>query len=305
MDFVTVKYKKVLVTGAGGFLGRHLIKALYKKGAEVYGIDRITSKHNIGVPCEVIDLNDVELLESRILSLKPDVVYHLAADLNRAREFEITNTLIENNLKSTVNLLNALKLLDYERFIYISTSDVYGGNVPPPFREEDLFVPASPYALSKYCAEMAVKTFSHIYSKSFTILRLFNFYGEGMSDQFFIQQLVTRLKNNENFDMTMGEQKRDFLYVEDVVRALIMALHPVANQELFNVCSGSGMTIRDIALLVKELLNSSSDIHFGAIPYRANEIWEMVGNHSKITKALDWYPQYSFESGLKAYLSTV
>ncbi len=208
--------------------------------------------------------------------------------------------MIETNLTGTINLLNALKLVPYESFILISTSEVYGGEiVKTPFREEDSFVPASPYSLSKYCAEVALKTYSEIYSKPFTILRLFNFFGKNMPKSFFIPQLLEKLLNNEDFDMTEGKQKRDFIYLNDVLEAMILANSPKAYNNVFNVCSGNGKSIKELALEIKGHFKSESNINFGAIPYRENEVWDMTGDCGKIKDRLGWQPKFSFIQGLQ------
>jgi nucleoside-diphosphate-sugar epimerase len=135
---------------------------------------------------------------------------------------------------------------------------------------------------------MAIRTFSDLHKKNFTILRLFNFYGEDMPKNFFIPQLIEKLKDNKDFDMTLGEQKRDFLHISDILEAMILATDTIAYNELFNVCSGQGKTIKEIALELKQLLNSQAKINFGALPYRENEVWEMVGDCSKLKNQLNF-----------------
>ncbi len=306
MDPINLKHKTVLVTGGNGFLGRHLIKALLDREAKVICMDRMAPEHDLKVPCHQIDLSHEAALKACIAAVQPDLIYHLAASLNRTRDFSETNGILETNLNGTVNLLNALKELPYQKLIYVSTSDVYGGNlIQPPFKETGQFIPASPYALSKYCGELAVQTYSELYSKQYTILRLFNFFGPGMSSNFFISQLVEKLKSHKDFEMTEGAQQRDFLYITDVVNALLLAQHTKADQQIFNVCSGVGKPIKDIALEVKALLNSKTQISFGAIPYRDNEVWNMTGDPSKITEVLGWRHAVGFQEGLEAYLKQV
>lgn len=306
MDPLNLTGKTVLVTGGNGFLGRHLIKSLLDTEAKVISMDRIAPEHDLKVPCHQIDLSHEAALKACIAAVQPDLVYHLAASLNRTRDFSETNSILETNLNGTVNLLNALKDLPYQKLIYVSTSDVYGGHlIQPPFKETGQFVPASPYALSKYCGELAVQTYSELYSKQYTILRLFNFFGPGMSSNFFISQLVEKLKSHTDFEMTEGAQQRDFLYISDVVQALLLAQDTEADQQVFNVCSGIGTPIKDIALAVKALLNSKTQIRFGALPYRGNEVWNMTGDPSKIAEVLGWRPTVSFQEGLEAYLKHV
>lgn len=304
MDPIGFKNKKVVVTGGLGFLGTHLVKTLLNLKAEVHVLD-ITEDHNQeDIKYHQINLNNKKALNECMSELHPDIIYHLAASLNRTRDFTETNSILKTNLNGTVNLLNAIKDIPYQKLIYASTSEIYGGNaIEAPFKETDHFVPASPYALSKYCAEMAIQTFSEINAKHYTIVRLFNFFGKGLPTHFFISELVEKLKANSDFNMTHGAQKRDFLYIEDVIKALVLVESKKANQNTFNVCSGSGMSIKDVALELKAMLHSTSKINFGAIPYRDNEVWNMTGDNSKLKNTLSWQPTYTFKQGLEDYLN--
>lgn len=304
MGSINFTNKKVIVTGGQGFLGSHLVKALLERQAQVYVLDMAAVSNLSTVNYYQINLLDYTALRDCVANIQPDFVYHLAASLNRTRDFAEAHALLNTNLNGTVNLLNALCGVPYQKLIYVSTSEVYGGNnITAPFKEDSNFIPASPYALSKYCAEVAIQTFSEIYIKNYTILRLFNFFGPGLPNHFFISQLIEKLKMNADFDMTKGEQKRDFLYIKDVISALLLAQSSKANQGVFNVCSGQGACIKDIALELKSVLNSASHINFGALNYRNNEVWNMIGNHSKIKETLGWQPKYNFAQGLKDYLN--
>lgn len=302
MDTLNIKGKKILVTGGSGFLGKHLIHELINAGAEVAVID-IRKGQYTGVQYHQIDLNDIDALNKCLKTIQPEIIYHLAASLNRSRDFRITNELLNINLNGTVNLLNAIKNVSYDKLIYVSTSEVYGSKtLKAPFKEEAQFIPASPYALSKYCAEVAIQTFSEIYDKNYSILRLFNFFGKKLPMHFFLSQLIASLKSHKDFDMTEGEQLRDFLYIDDVIKALLLVKDKKSNQQVFNVCSGRGQSIKDIALTLKSVLKSKSKINFGALPYRDNEVWNMVGDNTKIKDALGWEAYYSFDEGIRKFL---
>lgn len=294
MDGINLKGKKVLVTGGNGYLGGKFIKKLLSLNADVYSFDIYNNCSNSDVSNYQIDLKNMEELSNTIKEIQPSIIYHLAASLNRTRDFNEANNLIETNLTGTINLLNSLEDVKYDNFIFVSTSEVYGGaNLKAPLKEDDSFIPASPYSLSKYCAEMSLKTYSEINSKPYTILRLFNFFGNDMSKSFFIPQLLDKLKKNEDFNMTKGGQKRDFLHIKDVLDAMALACSPKAKYNTFNLCSGEGKSIKKIALEFKKQLNSDSNINFGAIPYRKNEVWDMTGDNSKIKLILGWQPKFS------------
>lgn len=300
MDIVNLKGKTVLVTGGNGFLGGYLLEALLEMGALVISIDKSSNPNGSRFKSFVVDiLNEFELKDC-IQKIEPQFIFHLAASLDRTRDFEKANTILEINLKGTINLLNALKTINYEKIIYISTSEVYGGSeMKSPFKEESNFIPASPYALSKYCAEMAVRTFSEIYVKNYTILRLFNFFGNSMPKELFLAQLIEKLRMNQEFNMTKGEQIRDYVYVKDVVNALLLSASNKANNMVLNVCSGNGISIKEMAYETKNILKSEAKINLGALEYRTNEVWEMIGDAREIEKVLGWRPEFSFTEGLK------
>ena len=282
---------RILVTGGSGYLGSNLISHLIQNGCEeVHSLD-LEPSSNAGpkIAFHRANLLDSEAISDMVRSIRPTLVYHLAANLNRSRDFSNIQKLMDVNFTGTANLLNALKDIPYENFVYTSTSEVYGGNnITSPFKEEGDFTPASPYSLSKYCGEMALRTFSDIEGKKYIILRMFNFLGENLPIIFFPSQLKEKLLHNENFPMTMGEQVRDYLALSDVIQALLLAGKTEQVNKVYNVCSSKGISIREMAEKAKKVMKSSSSIEFGAIPYRNNEVWNMVGDNTKIKEALGW-----------------
>jgi UDP-glucose 4-epimerase len=246
----------------------------------------------------LVDITNREKVVEAIDKIKPDIIYHLAASLNRVQDFNHFDKVNAINHQGTYNLLWALKELPYQNFIFTSTSEIYGDN-SPPFHEQQIPNPISPYSLTKLYGEHLIQTFSHIHSKNYTILRLFNFYGKDMPPNFFIPQLIKALKNNKEFEMTEGEQKRDFLYIDDVIEALLLsAKNDDGYREIMNVCNGNAVTIKQLAEETKNKLNSDCKIKFGAIPYRNKEVWNMVGDNRKIKEKLGFEPKFDLEKGI-------
>ena len=300
----SLKDKRILVTGGCGYVGRLLIKKLYKLGSQVFVFDVISSSEPIhGVIYNNVDLLDNDLLCKLINQIKPQKIYHLAASLDRTRDYDVIDEILDINLKGTNNLLRALREIDYTSFIYTSTSEVYGNQTIIPFKEDMALHPISPYSLSKAAAELSIQTFSNIYNKPYTILRLFNIYGPNMPENFFIPQLVSALKDDRDFDMTKGEQKRDFIFIDDVIETLIISSkNKNANNQIFNVCSGASNSLRELALEIQKLIPSDSSINFIAIPYRKNEIWDMIGDNTKIKETLFFDNKIDLSEGLRRLL---
>ncbi|MDA3881668.1 MAG: NAD(P)-dependent oxidoreductase [Bacteroidales bacterium] len=296
MDTIDFNQKKILVTGGKGFLGEKLCMILRKRNADVYCID---TKNCTQDNEYCVDITDRDLLSDCIQSIQPDIVFHLAALLHRGKGLDNFEQVHEVNYEGTVNLLIALKKYTNAHVIFTSTSEIYGSNTTP-FTEDMVPDPISSYSISKTLAEECVKYFSVVNQNSFTVLRLFNFYGLGMPQNFFIPQMVQQLKKAQSFEMTHGEQARDFLHINDILQSLLLAAsHPRALNETFNVCSGQAVTLRDLVIECKNACNSSCEIKFGAIPYRAHEIWNMVGDNSKISQMLGFKPQYDITDFLK------
>lgn len=286
----TLKGKRILVTGGNGYLGSHLMETLIKLQADVYIIDKELGKNPKSY---AVDITNKEELQLVIDKIQPQIIFHLAALLNRERSFEMHDTVMRVNYQGTMNLLFALKDIDYENFIFTSTSEVYGDN-RAPFTEDLHPDPASSYSMSKLYAEVGIQTYSKTYNKNYTIFRLFNFVGRDMPQSFFIPQMLQALKSGKSFQMTKGEQKRDFLYIDDVINALLLGINnPPALKELFNVCSGQSLMLRELVEEFKMHLASSSYIDFGAIPYRENEIWDMTGSNEKISRLLRFKPKHN------------
>lgn len=295
MGKIDLKGKRVLVTGGNGYLGKHLVTWLQKENAKVFVIDKIGVENNNSF---IIDITNRQEVEDIVNEIQPEVIFHLAASLNRNRDFDQYDNINNINHFGTLNLLLALKEIPYLNFIFTSTSEIYGDNIAP-FHEGQIPFPVSPYSLTKVHSENLVSTFSKTYNKNFTILRLFNFFGKNMPLEFFIPQMITSLKKESFFEMTFGEQKRDFLYVDDIIQAMILsATKREAYNETFNVCSGTSSTLKQLVIEIKNELKSSCEIKFGAIPYRKKEIWNMVGDNTKIKNILGFKVKYDLRAGI-------
>lgn len=295
MDSVELKAKRILVTGGNGYLGGFLVKALLKEGAKVFILSDNCESSDIEYQ---VDITNFEEVTKTVQEIQPDIIYHLAANLNRSRDFSAYEDVINVNVTGTYHLLKSIKNKDCH-FIFTSTSEIYGNNASP-FHENQIPQPVSPYSLSKINAEYLIETFCKNYNKNYTNLRIFNFFGEGMSERFFIPQMLASLQKGKDFLMTKGEQKRDFLYIKDVIQALLLtAKNKKAYGETFNVCSGQGVQLKVLAQEVQKHTTSSAKIVLGALPYRENEVWEMIGDGSKIKDRLGFTPNYTIEEGIK------
>jgi UDP-glucose 4-epimerase len=299
MGIIDLKGKKVLVVGGNGYLGSFLTKKLKENGADIFIISKDCKQTNSQF---IIDITNFDETQKIIQKIKPDIVYHLAASISRNRDFAIYEKMAAVNVQGTLNILRSLEHID-AHFIFTSTSEIYGNNTSP-FHENQIPKPVSPYSLSKINAEMLIQTYCNNHSKKYTNLRVFNFYGENMPEEFFIPQMINSLKKGEDFLMTKGEQVRDFLYVGDVVNALVLtAQNKSSYGQTMNVCSGQGTKLSKLASAVNTSMNTKAKIVLGAIPYRDNEVWEMIGDQSKIKKSIGFEPKISIDKGIEIVIN--
>lgn len=299
MGSIGLKDKKIVVVGGNGYLGSFLVKALKEQGANVFILSNNCEASDTQF---TVDITNFDETHKVIQHIKPAIVYHLAANISRDRDFSIYENMAAVNVQGTLNVLRALEDID-AHFIFTSTSEIYGNNTSP-FHENQIPKPVSPYSLTKISAELLIETYCNNHSKKFTNLRVFNFYGEHMPESFFIPQMIKSLKRGEDFNMTKGEQVRDFLYVGDVVDALILSAKSCdAFGETMNVCSGKGTQLSQLAEAVNVTMNTKAKIILGAIPYRDSEVWEMIGDQSKIKKITGFEPKTSIEEGIEIVIN--
>lgn len=281
--------KKILISGGGGYLGSKLAEKLSSYNCEVFLLDlkfnnisnRLTIE-NSNIKQIQADLTNKVDLKEKCQKIKADIIFHFAALLLRERSFENYNKLYEVNVKGTLNLLESLKETEYQRFVYASSSELYGNN-ESPFNENQIPKPVSPYSLTKLMGEHLTENYSITYNKPFSIYRIFNFYGEEMPPNFFLSQLEDALENNQEFKMTKGEQIRDFLSVDDLCNKMIaVTSNDNSVNETINICSGKGKKIIELATEIATKKNKLHLLKVGALEYRQNEVWEMIGDDTKL-----------------------
>lgn len=283
----------VLITGGGGYLGSKLAEKLVTEGISLFLLDiqfnalsqRLADEY-ANISLEHCDIRDDVCLHALVESVKPSIVYHLAALLNRDRDFTNYEMLYEVNVRGTLNILRALQGTPTFRLVYSSSSEVYG-NGTSPYREDQVPSPVSPYSLTKLMAEELIRTYGALYHIPFTVLRLFNFYGDDMPEEFFLSQLKKTLGRDEEFHMTMGEQVRDYQDIEQMIANIIkISGSEKSMNEVINICSGNGLALRDLAFAEAQKHGKIDLLKIGSIPYRENEVWKMVGDNSKMQIAL-------------------
>ncbi len=300
-----LKDKKVLVTGGSGFIGSHLTRRLHREGADV----AILCKYNSVMDnIRLVDLwPDITVLEADIRNkdslrqigeFKPDIVYHLAAYNHVGDSFLHVSEAMESNAQGTANVIEAYD--DYDRFVYIATSEVYGRQDSVPFHEEMTPNPISPYAVGKYSGELYCKMKMERSDRRIAVIRPFNAFGPYQSPRAIIAEMILTCLSGQPVYSTEGKQTRDFNFVGNLVDGMLLAgERDEAVGETINVGSGGEIAICDLIRLIHSLTDSESELHIGALELRPTEIWRMFAANDRARELLGWAPKVSFEEGLR------
>ncbi|MER1999323.1 MAG: NAD-dependent epimerase/dehydratase family protein, partial [Lysinibacillus sp.] len=294
---------KMIVTGGAGFIGSHLVDTLISNGIEVHVIDSLStgklSNINPKATWYPFEINSPEA-RNVIKSVKPDAVFHLAAQADVSRS--IINPLedLHINVHGTVNLLQGCVEASVGKFIFSSTSAVYGDIEREIITELEPTNPSSFYGLSKLTAEQYIQLYSKLYRLPYAILRYANVYGPRQlpkGDGGVIAVFLERLKNDEPISIHGdGNQTRDFIYVKDVVDANIAAFEHAYNQ-IFHISTGKSIPIN-------KLLHHFENIHEQPIskqfkPSRIGDIKHSCLANELAKEHLQWQPSIYIEEGLR------
>lgn len=276
----------ILITGGTGFFGKNLINRLKKKD---YSLSLFQG-----------DLTSGKDVKKAIQSVKPTIVYHLGAIVDLSRDFQTAQRCIDTNIKGTLNLLEALKTNIPSRFIYSSTEEVYGDGALP-YREDQLPNPPSPYSVSKIAAE----SFSRIYARelgfSLFIFRVGTAYGPYQPIDRLIPHVIVRALKNEDIPLNSGRKKRDYIFIDDVIDAFVLAASNDIERGNVTINLGGGIqySLKEIVYKIIILTNSKSKVVFDAFPDRSSEADEWLLDNQAAYNILGWKPRISIDDGLR------
>lgn len=299
-----IKRRKILVTGGAGFIGSHLVDALIKKGARVLIIDNLSTgrKENINPKAVFyrMDMNDKKV--AKIFEKeKPEVIFHLAFNTNMHKS--VQDPLFDaQGIYGSLNIFDAGYKNGVKKIIMASSAMVYG-NYPPrmlPVTEEHLPQPDSPYAISKIASENYLRFFHRIYQLPIVILRYPTVYGPrqiggAMADY------IRKIASGRGGDMFGdGNLTRDYVYVDDIVRANLLALNFDAKERepIFNLGSSKEITLNHLYRKIARLFNRP-DLRPIYHPARLGEIFRFCVSHKKAKRELGWQPAVNLDEGLQ------
>ncbi len=304
---------KILVTGAEGFIGSHLVEALVRKGYEVKAFILYNSNNSIGwlEKCdkeikdnfEVIfgDVRDLNGLSAAIKGC--DFLIHLAALISIPFSYNSPQSYVETNVTGTLNILNVVKNFEVKKMIHTSTSEVYGSAIKVPISETHPLQPQSPYSASKIAADQLSLSFYNSFNTPVTILRPFNTYGPRQSTRAIIPTIITQILNGSK-EINLGSLSptRDFNYINDTVNGFIKCLEAKNTAgKVINLGSNFEISIADLVQLIMEITGVDIKVNRDAqrVRPKKSEVNRLIADNTIALNLLDWKPNYFGKSGLK------
>ena len=310
--------RSVLVTGAGGFIGSHLVEQLVGLGAKVRAFLRYTSQHDVG-NLRFLDPACREQLELvygdlchfssvRDAAKGVDTIFHLAASISIPYSYTLPEEMVETNIKGTMNVMLAAREAGVRRVVLTSSSEVYGTAQYVPIDEQHPLQPQSPYAASKVAADMIGLSFYRTYELPIAILRPFNTYGPRQSMRAVIPTIISQALTQETIQLGALHPMRDFVYVEDAVRAfLLAALNDAVVGEVVHVGCGATISIseltKDIIGIIGRRVQVTSDED--RLRPEMSEVLRLQADPSKAARLLGWTPEISLQDGLRRTVSWI
>jgi len=293
------KNKKILITGASGFIGTNLLYSLLKQNLDIAVIDRHDNLMFDNVKKYIGDICDYSFLEKAIIDFQPNKVFHLAAYKNRSSAVEDMSKALKVNLIGTLNIYQALlNVPALESIVTLGTTDEYG-EINPPFNEGLTEMPSSNYGFSKFCVTKLSEFFNRNFKLPIVVLRPTIAYGPHQGQDMFIPSLIKTLLNDNKYEMTPGDQIRDFIYISDLIEAIITVSNNISYLgQIFNIGSGSPIMIKEVAISIAKQLDKEQLLSIGAISYRDREVMNYNISMDKIFKNSEWKPKVSLEKGL-------
>lgn len=310
--------KRVLVTGAGGFIGSHLVEALVARGAAVRALVRYNSRNDWGhledLPGDVKgqleilsgDIRDPFFVDRAIA--KTHVVFHLSSLIAIPYSYVAPHSYVETNVNGALNVLEAARRHAVERVVHTSTSETYGTALYTPIDEKHPLQGQSPYSASKIAADKLAESYFRSFDVPVATLRPFNTFGPRQSARAVIPTIISQANTRDRIELGSLTPIRDLTFVSDTVRGFLRAAEaPEAVGDVINIGNGQGVTIGQLAERIQKLLGKSLPIVASEERVRPekSEVFTLICDRSKAERVLGWKPEVSLDDGLRAVVDYV
>jgi dTDP-glucose 4,6-dehydratase len=302
--------QKVLVTGASGFIGSHLVTRLVEQGASVRALIKYNSRNDWGLLeflpeiSQAIETIQGDLREASVVRRAvqgTEVVFHLGAIISIPYSYQNPSEVVEANVMGTLNVLNAAREYGIPRVIHTSSSEVYGTAQYVPIDESHPLQGQSPYSASKIAADKLAESFHASYNLPVGIVRPFNTYGPRQSSRAVIPTIITQALTKGTVYLGSLHPTRDFTYVEDTVNGFIKAAESLSIiGHVVNLGSGQEISIGELATRIFRLMGQEPRIVADDTRIRPekSEVERLLANNAKAKSLIGWEPQISFDEGL-------
>ena len=304
---------RVLLTGSSGFVGGAMAQRLSILGFDVHCLERFVS-NRYGVPTNkkiktvFADLNDHWAVRSLVKQIQPEYVIHLAALSPVSASYDRWQEYLTCNFEATVNLAECCMREDsnLRQFLFAGTSECFGNQKTFPIKETAEYYPNSPYAVSKVAAVSYLRYMHDAYQFPVTLMFPFNSYGRSGCRHFITEKIIVQMLTKDTVRLGDPTPTRDLMYLSDHVAGYVAALgKEEAVGEAFNVCTGVGVTIEELARRIAELTKFKGELVWGTVPARPLDIQCLVGDNSKAARVLGWEPRVCLDDGLRVTVKMI
>ena len=308
---------KALITGAAGFIGSHLCERLLADSWGVVGLDnfdpfysRETKKANLAASLANDnfkffegDIRDTNCVDNIFKNEKVDIVVHLAAKAGVRPSIEDPVGYQDVNLNGTILMLEAAKKFGVKKFVFASSSSVYGNNTKVPFSETDnVDFPISPYAATKKAGELLCHTYSHLYDIDMTCLRFFTVYGPRQRPDLAIHKFARLIEAGEPIPVFGdGSMRRDFTYIDDIIDGTVAAMEKCKGYEIYNLGESQPIRLDELIAEIEKALAKKAVIN--RLPMQPGDVIQTYADVTKAEKDLNYKPNIKIETGLKKFIS--
>lgn len=312
------KGKKVFVTGAGGFIGSHVVEELVLNGADVTALVHYNASSYINnlrfVSKEILSKVDIKFgdvtdaFQMQTLTKNSDVILHLAALIGIPYSYSAPAAYVAANINGTLNLLEAARNNSISKIVVTSTSETYGTAIYTPIDEKHPMQGQSPYSATKIGADKIAESYFLSFNLPVCVFRPFNTFGPRQSMRAVIPTIITQALNSKEIKLGSLSPVRDMVFVKDTARGFLMAgMEEKSTGEVLSVGTGTGATVGEIADMILKILGSDKKIVEDSQRVRPekSEVFKLICDNRKAKELLNWTPQYTLEEGLKETISFI
>lgn len=306
------KTDKVLITGAGGFIGSHLVEALVRKGFKVICFVHYNSRNDWGdlqyLPANTLDQTEIisgdirDPFEISEAVRGCQVIFHLASLIAIPYSYRAPFNYVQTNVIGTLNVMQAALANNVEKVVHTSTSEVYGTAQYVPIDEKHPVHSQSPYSASKIGADMIAESYYRSFGLPVAVIRPFNTFGPRQSARAIVPTIIIQALNNQHVNLGNLHPTRDLNYVSDIVEGFIkVAESPKSVGEVINIGTGQEISIRDLVNKIFSLMNYRGFIQEETARKRPekSEVERLMCDNTKAKTLLGWEPRVSLEQGLR------